>query len=153
MLFSATGLPEPRADHAIVMMRFASDILDAMHTVTRDLEVSLGPETSDLDLRIGIHSGQVTAGVLRGERARLQLFGDTINTTSRIESSSKPGRILLSNETAELIIAGGKGHWIEKRENMIEAKGKGALQVRMFCRGTGEGYEMVLPVSPLVYFV
>jgi class 3 adenylate cyclase len=113
------------------MIRFSADILDAMHSVTRDLEVSLGPETSDLDLRIGIHSGPVTAGVLRGERARLQLFGDTMNTTSRIESSSRPGRIHLSNETAELIIAAGKGHWIEKRENMVEAKGKGALQVCM----------------------
>ena len=55
------------------MMRFAADILAAMKVVTRDLEVTLGPDTSDLDLRIGIHSGQVTAGVLRGERARLQL--------------------------------------------------------------------------------
>lgn len=64
------------------MMRFASDILNAMHVATRDLEVSLGPETSDLDLRIGIHSGQVTAGVLRGDRARLQLFGDTMNTAA-----------------------------------------------------------------------
>ena len=70
---AATGLPEPRQDHAVAMMRFAADILAAMKVVTRDLEVTLGPDTSDLDLRIGIHSGQVTAGVLRGERARLQL--------------------------------------------------------------------------------
>ena len=55
---AATGLPEPRADHAIAMMRFAADILSAMKIVTSDLEVSLGPDTSDLDLRIGIHSGR-----------------------------------------------------------------------------------------------
>lgn len=41
------------------MMRFAADILHAMKVVTRDLEVSLGPDTSDLDLRIGIHSGKL----------------------------------------------------------------------------------------------
>lgn len=137
------------------MCRFANDILSAMHVVTRDLEVTLGPDTSDLDLRIGIHSGQVTAGVLRGERARLQLFGDTMNTTARIESTSKPGRIQMSKvglreimmliiflilqktnkkcyfqkqETGDMVIEAGKGHWIEKREQKVEAKGKGALE-------------------------
>lgn len=64
------------------MMRFAADILNAMKIVTTDLETKLGPDTSDLDLRIGVHSGQVTAGVLRGERARLQLFGDTMVSTT-----------------------------------------------------------------------
>ena len=48
-----------------------------MHEVTRSLEVSLGPDTGDLSVRVGIHSGPVTAGVLRGERSRFQLFGDT----------------------------------------------------------------------------
>ena len=38
------------------------------------------PDTADLELRLGMHSGQVTAGVLRGERSRFQLFGDTVNT-------------------------------------------------------------------------
>lgn len=48
-------------------------------SVTKSLEVTLGPDTGDLALRIGIHSGPVTAGVLRGERARFQLFGDTMS--------------------------------------------------------------------------
>lgn len=41
----------------------------------RKLEVTLGPDTGDLAMRMGIHSGPVTAGVLRGERSRFQLFG------------------------------------------------------------------------------
>jgi class 3 adenylate cyclase len=51
-----------------------------MTKITRELEVQLGPDCSDLRMRIGMHSGPVTAGVLRGERARFQLFGDTVNT-------------------------------------------------------------------------
>lgn len=97
---AATGIPEYRRDHAIVMCRFARDILFKMGVLTKELEVTLGPDTADLDLRIGIHSGPVTAGVLRGAKARFQLFGDTMNTTSRIESSSEAGRIQMSQEVS-----------------------------------------------------
>lgn len=83
-----------------------------MHILTRELMVSLGPETGHLDLRIGIHSGPVTAGVLRGQKARFQLFGDTMNTCARIESTSAPGRIQCSKETAMLLNASGKGNWL-----------------------------------------
>jgi len=64
------GLPEPRADHAVVMARFARDCRESMAELTRRLEKSLGPDTGDLKMRFGLHSGPVTAGVLRGERAR-----------------------------------------------------------------------------------
>jgi class 3 adenylate cyclase len=67
------GLPEKRSDHAVVMARFARDCREKMHLLTRTLDVSLGPGTSDLQLRSGLSSGPVTAGVLRGERARFQL--------------------------------------------------------------------------------
>lgn len=67
------GLPEPRRDHAKGMARFAHDILVRMQSLTRELESTLGPDTGELDLRIGINSGPVTAGVLRGERSRFQL--------------------------------------------------------------------------------
>lgn len=53
-----------------------------MNEIVRQLEISLGPDTGDLCMRIGIHSGPVTAGVLRGDKARFQLFGDTMNTVS-----------------------------------------------------------------------
>lgn len=74
------GLPQPRNDHATVMARFATDCLHRMQRLVKALEVSLGPDTGELGLRIGLHSGQVTAGVLRGDKGRFQLFGDTMNT-------------------------------------------------------------------------
>jgi class 3 adenylate cyclase len=75
---AVTGLPEPRSDHAVAMCRFAKECLKSFHRLSRQLETKLGPDTADLDLRVGMHSGQVTGGVLRGERSRFQLFGDTM---------------------------------------------------------------------------
>jgi class 3 adenylate cyclase len=72
-----TGLPEPQEDHAVIMAKFARDCLLKMKEVTQALEFRLGPDTTDLSMRVGLNSGQVTAGVLRGDRARFQLFGDT----------------------------------------------------------------------------
>ena len=70
-------------DTLITMDTFLTmDIMTTMETLTKRLEVTLGPDTGDLAVRIGLHSGPVTAGVLRGERARFQLFGDTMNTAA-----------------------------------------------------------------------
>ena len=79
---AVAGLPDPRRDHATVMARFAWEILACFNTTVKRLELSLGPDTGELELRIGIHSGPVIGGVLRGARSRFQLFGDTMNTVS-----------------------------------------------------------------------
>ena len=102
---AAAGVPDARPDHAVVMASFSRACLRKMRVVAQKLEVVLGPDTGDLKLRVGLHrcvwriyfatryrvpfvvltlsldlcqsnSGQVTAGVLRGERARFQLYGD-----------------------------------------------------------------------------
>jgi hypothetical protein len=70
----------------------------------------------------------VTAGVLRGDRARFQLFGDTVNTAARIESSGTKNRIHVSQDTADLLIAAGKRSWVIPRETKVNAKGKGLMQ-------------------------
>ena len=59
------------------MVRFAADCLDEIVVVLRTLSSTLGEDTQKLNIRVGIHSGSVTAGVLRGEKGRFQLFGDT----------------------------------------------------------------------------
>jgi len=125
---AVTGLPEPRKDHALAMARFARDCNAKLMRLVKQLEVTLGPDTGDLSMRFGLHSGPVTAGVLRGERARFQLFGDTMNTAARIESTGERGKIHLSEETADLLITSGKKHWLRKRGEMVSAKGKGELQ-------------------------
>ena len=49
---AVSGLPEPRKDHATVMARFARDCLNAMNDLTKKLEISLGPDTGDLSMRV-----------------------------------------------------------------------------------------------------
>jgi class 3 adenylate cyclase len=64
------GLPDPRNDHAVVMAKFANDCMKKMDEVACKLEVQLdlGPDTTKLKLRVGLHSGAVVAGVLRGDK-------------------------------------------------------------------------------------
>lgn len=73
------GMPEARKDHAVAMVRFARECLTRMASMSQELEVSLGPDTAELGFRVGIHSGPVTGGVLRGQNSRFQLFGDTVS--------------------------------------------------------------------------
>lgn len=76
---AAAGVPNPQPHHAVAMARFARNIRSSMQILKRELAVNLGKDTDALDLRIGIHSGSVTAGVIRGQKARFQLFGDTMS--------------------------------------------------------------------------
>lgn len=98
-----------------------------MNRLTQEMEVELGPETTELSLRVGLHSGPVVAGVLRGEKSRFQLFGDTMNTASRMESTGIPNRVQISQETSDLLVAADKEHWFEAREEAVQVKGKGEL--------------------------
>ena len=111
-----------------MMAKFARDCMAEMQVLVQKLEVTLGPDTADLAIRVGLHSGPVTAGVLRGERARFQLFGDTMNTAARMETTSERNKIHISGETADLLTEAKKENWFQLRDDVVVAKGKGALQ-------------------------
>eukprot|EP00934_Nitzschia_sp_Nitz4_P008140 Nitzschia sp. Nitz4//scaffold32_size149145//101839//102804//NITZ4_002892-RA/size149145-snap-gene-0.21-mRNA-1//-1//CDS//3329548108//8130//frame0 len=107
---AVAGLPDPRVDLAVAM-----------------LSVTLGPETEDMAVRIGFNSGPVTAGVLRGQKSRFQLFGDTVNTASCMENTGKNNRIHVSQSTADELVKHRKGRWLRSREDAVEVKGKGTM--------------------------
>ncbi|CAB9509771.1 Receptor-type guanylate cyclase gcy [Seminavis robusta] len=125
---AVTGIPLPQEDHAVIMAKFANSCMQKMDEVTSSLVDKLGADTTDLKLRGGLHSGPVTGGVLRGEKGRFQLFGDTMNTASRMESNGLKGRIQVSRSTFDCLTAKGKSTWLTPREGKVHAKGKGEMQ-------------------------
>jgi class 3 adenylate cyclase len=112
----ASGLPVPRADHAVVLADMALDMRDALAAVARDL-------TYPLQIRIGIHAGPVVAGVIGKRKFIYDLWGDTVNTASRMESHGVPGEIQISEAMKALL---GGAFELESRGE-IQVKGKGAM--------------------------
>ncbi len=113
----AAGVPTPRADHARVMALMALDMREAMHS--RDAVGHLG-----LELRIGINSGPVVAGVIGRKRFLYDLWGDAVNTASRMESHGTPGAIQVTRATRDLLA----DEFALERRGMIPVKGKGEIE-------------------------
>lgn len=110
------GVPEPREDHAAVLVEMAL----AMHACVA------GHPTVDgrhLEIRIGIASGPLVAGVIGERKFSYDLWGDTVNTAARMESSGVPGCIQVTDETCRLL--GGRYPFV--RREGVEVKGKGLM--------------------------
>merc|ERR1712151_176844 len=106
-----------------------------MDLFSRKMEVKYGPDTADLNVRVGIHSGPVTGGFMKGKGARFQLFGDTMTTTSLIHSHGESGRIHISEATASILLKSGKKRWVHKRDDRIWTEAKGELVTYWLSRG------------------
>jgi class 3 adenylate cyclase len=121
---AVTGLPDPQPKHATIMAQFARECLYGMKDLLFRLQRHLGAGTESLSTRFGLHSGPVTAGVLRGDRARFQLFGDTVHIASCMESTCRCDCIQVSLETAAALRADGHGSWLTPRCDVIREKGQ-----------------------------
>ena len=113
----AAGVPTPRADHARVTALMAIDMREAMRT--EDSIAHLG-----LELRIGINSGPVVAGVIGRKRFLYDLWGDAVNTASRMESQGTPGQIQVTRATYDLL----RDEFELEPRGTVPIKGKGDVE-------------------------
>jgi adenylate cyclase len=122
----AGGLPDPMPDHAAAVAELALEMLDVA------ARQSL-PDGWLVRLRIGIASGPVVAGVIGRRRFSYDLWGDTVNTASRMQTTGVPGCIQVTERTRQLL---GERYLFQER-GIIQVKGKGKMRTYFLSGRTG----------------
>ncbi len=116
----AAGIPIPRKDHAHAIAAMALDMLETL----RGLRTPTG---EPVNVRIGLNSGPVVAGVIGKKKFIYDLWGDAVNTASRMESHGIGGEIQVSEDTYNLI----QNDFVFEKRGEIDVKGKGRLVTYM----------------------
>ncbi len=114
---AVAGVPTPRADHVAAAARFALAVSPALHEAFEQ-------DWPELRVRVGIASGALVAGVIGRRRFSYDVWGDTVNTASRMASIAEPGGVVVTAETA----AGLPGDFRLEPMPDVSVKGKGVLR-------------------------
>ncbi len=119
----AGGLPLPQSNHAEAIAAMALDMLEAIAQFTRK-------HGKPFNIRIGINTGPVVAGVIGIKRLIYDLWGDTVNIASRMESQGIPGCIQVTQSTYDLL----RDNYIFEQRGAIQVKGKGEMTTYLLIR-------------------
>jgi class 3 adenylate cyclase len=111
------GIPEAREDHCEAVVRMALGMMERLRQVNLDAGWSF-------QMRIGINSGPVVAGIIGSLRMSYDIWGDTVNVASRLESTAPPDRIHVSERVAERV----RERFDVESRGLLELKGKGSIQ-------------------------
>ena len=114
---AAGGVPEPRVDHAHVVADMALAMIETVERMNYELPIPL-------QMRIGIHSGDVVAGIIGTHKFVYDIWGDAVNIASRMESHSLPNRIQISAATHGHL----HGHFLLEPHASVDIKGKGPME-------------------------
>jgi len=112
----AGGLPVPTDNHALAIGQMALDMQQAIHQFKTE-------QGKPLQIRIGINTGPVVAGVIGTKKFSYDLWGDAVNVASRMESSGLPGRIQVTAATKERL----QDKYLFEERGSIAVKGKGKM--------------------------
>ena len=116
---AVAGAPEPHPEHAQAAAQMALGIQETMAELR-------WPSGEPMRVRVGIASGPAVAGVIGHRKFAYDLWGDTVNLASRLESHGTPGRILVSVATAALL----DGDYLLSEKQVIDLKGRGPTPAR-----------------------
>lgn len=126
-----SGLPERNGqDHVTQIALMALDMVDLMERLNFGLENA----NDHLCVRIGVHTGPCAAGVVGNKMPRYCLFGDTVNTASRMQTTGMPQRIHVSQDTKNMLMHLG-GYNLEFR-GLVDVKGKGTMETYWLTKHT-----------------
>lgn len=114
---AVAGLPAPRTDHAVAAASMAVDMQNALSRFNHE-------KRTGLKMRVGMDSGPVIAGIIGRSKFAYDLWGNTVNTASRMESHSQPGCIQVTAATARLL----QNHFRLEKQKPLSIRGKGRLE-------------------------
>ena len=132
---AVAGLPDTRSDHVAAIADLALGMRDQ----------TLGRVTTDAwSIRIGIHTGPAVAGVIGKRKFVYDVWGDTVNVASRLETSAEPGRIHISEPVADAL----RGSFDTEPRGTVELKGKGSISTHYLIGPAGAHPGPELSSSP-----
>jgi len=119
------GLPrEPGSDGVAPLASGPADVADMGLAMLEELARFRDSAGADIEVRIGMHAGPAVAGVIGLKKFIYDVWGDTVNTASRMESTGVPGRLQVTAETRERLV---EAFELERR-GIVEVKGKGPIE-------------------------